>query len=163
MSIQDTHEEKLTLTVDVLIPGHDERTTTELFRKSRAQLLKRSPACWICGAKKGLEAHHLLERSMANMMNLDLIVRDAQAGELGITQAQRDACKAFNWESIEKDPMRFFDDMMMNGWVLCKAHHIGKDEGIHAMPFPLFLAQRYGKEGYKFSDVEFIHHECDSP
>jgi hypothetical protein len=27
------------------------------------------------------------------------------------------------------------------------------------MPHPVWIAQRYGKEGYQFSSVEIIHHE----
>ena len=49
--------------------------------------------------------------------------------------------------------------MNVNGRLLCKTHHIGKDEGVHALPEPVWLAQRYGKEGYQFSAIEIIHHE----
>jgi hypothetical protein len=30
---------------------------------------------------------------------------------------------------------------------------------VHALPEPVWLAQRYGKEGYQFSSIEIIHHE----
>ena len=67
---------------------------------------------------------------------------------------------SFGWGSFdESNPYSFVDDMNVNGRLLCKAHHIGKDEGIHDLPEPVWLAQRYGKEGYKFSDIEIIHHE----
>jgi predicted restriction endonuclease len=57
------------------------------------------------------------------------------------------------------DWTQFVDDMTVNGMLLCKAHHIGKDEGMHALPFPIWVAQKYGKEGYQFSAVEIIHHQ----
>ena len=41
----------------------------------------------------------------------------------------------------------------------CEAHHIGKDEGIHTMPHPLWVWQRYAPEGYRLSDVEIVHHQ----
>lgn len=165
MSVNDVHEEKLTLAVDINIPGHDPRTTTPLFSHSRKELLQRDGAqCWICGRTADqagpLEAHHYpIERSLAAMIDWRLVALDARAGELGATQAQRDAAKAFDWNGIESNPYRFVDDMRVNGLLLCKTHHIGKDEGIHAMPHPLWIAQRYGQEGYKFSDVEIIHHQ----
>jgi hypothetical protein len=66
----------------------------------------------------------------------------------------------FAWGSFdESNPYTFVDDMNCNGRLLCKAHHIGRDEGVHALPEPVWLAQRYGKEGYKFSEIEIIHHE----
>jgi hypothetical protein len=48
--------------------------------------------------------------------------------------------------------------MTLNGMLLCKEHHTGKETGIHYLPYPLWIAQKYGKEGYKFNDVEVIHH-----
>jgi hypothetical protein len=29
---------------------------------------------------------------------------------------------------------------------------------MHALPFPIWIAQKYGKEGYQFSATEVIHH-----
>ncbi|UNJ99715.1 hypothetical protein [Ralstonia sp. RRA.1] len=56
------------------------------------------------------------------------------------------------------DPYLFVDDMTVNGLLLCKQHHTGKDAGIHDMPFPLWIAQRYAIEGYQFTPNEVIHH-----
>lgn len=168
--VNQVHEERETLTVDVNIPGHDPRATTALFTRTRKLLIEREGGrCWISNmtaeeAGHPLEAHHYpIERSLANMIDWNLVRRDALAGELGATQAQRDACKAFDWDGFMNaqpfDPYRFVDDMTVNGLLLSKQFHIGKDEGIHAMPHPLWIAQRYGKEGYRFSDVEIIHHD----
>ena len=52
----------------------------------------------------------------------------------------------------------FVDDMTVNGLLLCKDHHTVGDEGIHTLPGPIFLAQKYGKEGYQFTKLEVIHH-----
>lgn len=149
------HEEKNTLSVDVFIPGHDPRVTTPLFRKSRLHLLERDGGrCWVCGCtaeESGhpIEAHHYpIERSFMMMI-------DWAPG----SQIRKDF-PAFGWGSFdEAHPETFVDDMNVNGRLLCKAHHIGKDEGVHTLPEPVWLAQRYGKEGYKFSDIEIIHHE----
>lgn len=41
MPTNEIHEEKETLSVDVNIPGHEERTETSLFRRTREQLIAR--------------------------------------------------------------------------------------------------------------------------
>lgn len=184
MSVTDTHEEKNTFQVDVFIPGHEARTTTALFRKSRLHLIERDGGrCWVCGRNAEqsghpIEAHHYpIERSFAEMIDWSpgsLIRRefpnfgwgsfDVGAKWVDVPAILADpndrhddgvpARKGY----VAADPYKFVDDMMTNGRLLCKAHHIGKDQGVHALPEPVWLAQRYGKEGYQFSEVEIIHH-----
>jgi hypothetical protein len=157
------HEEKLTLAVEVNIPSHEDRKATPLFERTRKQLLKREGAvCWICGCTAEeagpLEAHHHpVERSLAEMVDWHLFRNLAERGLFG------EAVKGFDWSAFDpKNPYTFVDDMTVNGVLLCKAHHTGKDEGIHDMPYPLWVVQKFGREGYKFSDVEIIHHEQES-
>jgi hypothetical protein len=153
--VTKVHEERETLQVDVYIPGHAPRTTTELFRKSRLHLIEREGGrCNVCGrtaeeSGHPLEAHHFpIERSMAEMI-------DWSPG----SQIRKDFPN-FGWGSFdESNPYTFVDDMNVNGLLLCKDHHTGKDQGIHDMPHPLWIAQKYGKEGYQFSAVEIIHHD----
>lgn len=153
--VTEVHEEKETLAVDVNLPGHEARTTTALFTRTRKQLIEREAGrCFVCqrtAEEVGhpLEAHHHpVERSFAEMV-------DWSEGSL----IRRDFPN-FDWANFDPaDPYKFVDDMTVNGLLICKDHHIGKDEGIHAMPFPIWLAQRYGREGYQFSSVEIIHHE----
>lgn len=186
MSTTEIHAEKETLSVEVNIPGHEERTTTSLFTRSKKALLARDGArCYICNrtaeqSGHPLESHHHpIERSMANMIDWDRFAVDAKAGVYG-PHAQ-----AFDWDSFfdgatvvkvkasksndgtitparsyrqPVDVMLFVDDQTVNGVLLCKAHHTGKDEGIHTMPFPLWIAQKYAIEGYQFSDIEVIHY-----
>jgi len=153
-AVTEVHEEKNTFQVDVNIPGHDPRVTTPLFTKSRLNLLERDGGrCWVCGCTQKevgpLEAHHYpIERSFAEMI-------DWSPG----SQIRKDF-PSFGWGSFdESNPYTFVDDMNVNGRLLCKAHHTAKNQGVHNLPEPVFLAQRYGKEGYKFSEVEIIHHE----
>lgn len=142
------HVEKETLCIDIDVPEHADRVTTPLFDHTRKQLIARDKVCWICGcATPPLEAHHFpIERSMAEMI-------DWSEG----SQIRRDYPN-FDWDNFTS-PYDFVDNMMFNGLLLCKVHHIGKDEGIHYLPHPLWIAQKYGKDGYQFSDVEIIHHE----
>lgn len=157
--ITAAHTEKETLSVSVNIPQHAERKTTALFERTRKMLIDREGArCFICNATAEeaghpLEAHHHpIERSLAEMIDWDAFKAAAVAGHLG-SQIQ-----AFDWANFA-DWTQFVDDMTVNGLLLCKAHHIGKDEGIHALPYPIWIAQRYAREGYQFSDLEVIHHQ----
>lgn len=160
MTTTQIHEEKETLVVEVNIPGHEARTTTTLFLHSKKTLIAREGGrCFICGGTAQttghpLEAHHHpVERSLANMIDWDLFRSECQAGMWGEHAA------GFDWSKFDPaDPYSFVDDMTVNGLLLCKAHHTGKDEGIHDMPYPLWIAQKYGQEGYQFSDAEVIHH-----
>ena len=161
--VTEIHEQKDTLLVDINVPGHEPRVTTKLFTESKKKLLERDGArCWICNrtaeeSGHPLEAHHNpVERSLANMIDWSIFKTDCEAGIWGAH------AKAFDWSKFdEKDPYSFVDDMTVNGLALCKAHHTGKDEGIHDLPYPLYIAQRYGKEGYKFTSKEIIHHQQD--
>ena len=155
MAVTEVHEEKNTLSVDVFIPGHEARGAgTPLFERTRKHLLERDGGrCWVCNCTaeesgRPIEAHHYpIDRSFAEMI-------DWSPG----SQIRKDF-PGFGWGSFdESNPYTFVDDMNVNGRLLCKAHHIGKDEGVHTLPEPVWLAQRYGREGYKFSEVEVIHH-----
>lgn len=152
------HTERETLSVEVNIPEHEDRKTTALFERTRKQLLERDGRCFICNQTAEetghpLEAHHHpIERSLAEMIDWDRFKTDALAGFWG------ERIRAFDWDNFT-DWTQFVDDMTVNGLLLCKVHHIGKDEGMHAMPFPLWIAQKYAREGYQFSSVEVIHHD----
>ncbi len=161
MSVTEVHEEKETLTVDVNIPGHEPRVATPLFHQTKQKLIEREGGrCWVCGrtaeeSGHPLEAHHHpIERSLANMIDWDRFPADCRAGIWG------EYARGFDWSAFDPaDPYTFVDDMTVNGELLCKAHHTGADEGKHMLPFPLWIAQRYGREGYRFSSLEIIHHE----
>lgn len=153
MSVTETHEQKGTMIVDVYVPGHAPRETTALFTRTRKKLLESVSRCFICNRtaqESGgpLEAHHHpIERSFAEMM------------DWGVDSAIRRDYPDFDWVNFnESDPYKFVDDMTINGMILCKLHHTGKDAGIHELPYPLWIAQKYGKEGYQFSPTQILHY-----
>lgn len=158
--VTKAHEERETLSVDVILPGHAPRETTPLFAHTRKLLIEREGGrCYVCrctAEETGhpLEAHHHpIERSFAEMV-------DWKPGS-----EVRRQFPDFDWLEFDAkgDVYLFVDDMRVNGLLLCKDHHIGKDEGIHALPYPIWLAQKYGIEGYKFSPSEVIHHDGQAP
>lgn len=108
--------------------------------------------CFICGLTEKelgqpLQSHHFgIERCYAETEGLDwdLVARDFPC---------------FDWATFDpKKPYDFVDDMTAQGLPLCEAHHIGKDSGIHFLPFSLWLMQRYLPNGYRFSPEEIIRH-----
>jgi hypothetical protein len=186
--VTKVHGQHETLTVDVNIPGHEPRKTTALFTRSRKVLIEREHGrCWVSGLTDvqlgaPLEAHHHpIERSMANMIDWQRFATDAKAGVWG------PHAKGFDWDAffegsstqrvdvpatddeeaytvtltIPRDPYLFVDDMTVNGLLLGREYHTGKNEGIHTLPYPLWLARKYGREGYVFSSVETIHNARD--
>jgi hypothetical protein len=157
--VTQIHEQSTTLHVEVNIPGHAPRTETSLFEHTRKELITKEVGCWVCGAQNvkeaPLEAHHFpVERSLATGWNWDQFKADCLAGLWGPN------AKAFDWASFDpKDPYAFVDNMLVNGLLLCKKHHTGNDTGIHTMPHPLWVWQRYAPDGYDLSSVEVIHHD----
>lgn len=154
------HAEKETLAVDVNIPEHEARATTALFTRTRKLLIAREKGrCFICGRNEKeagpLEAHHHpIERCFAEEIDWDRVAIDCRAGMWG------KYAQAFDWSKFDpKHWENFVDDMTVNGLLLCKDHHTAKDDGIHTVPGPIWLAQRYAKEGVKFNSREVIHHE----
>ena len=167
MSVTDTHEEKETLVVDVLLPGHEARgSASALFIRTKKALAARDGnRCWMSGQTPEeagpLEAHHFpIERSTAMGIDWALVRADCDAGEFGLTKGQRQAANAFDWTDFDPaDPYSFVDNMLVTGVLLAKRFHTAKDSGIHAMPHPLWIFQKYAREGYQFSASEVIHHE----
>ncbi len=152
MSVTETHEEKETLVIDVELPGHDPRKASALFERTRKQLLQKTDRCWICGrtaeeAGHPLEAHHTgIEFSfMTAPIDWKRVAEDFPT---------------FDWHNFdESKPGDFVDNMLAQGLILCKDHHTHPETGIHTVPWPLFVMQRYLKDGYKFNDLEVIHHD----
>jgi hypothetical protein len=157
----EAHEQKETLEVDVDIPAHDDRKTTALFLKTKKMIVKlgsilgftiKRPAarCWICNRTADevgapLEAHHFgIERCY-----IDAAIR---------WNVVQEDFPIFDWKNFDpKNPVQFIDNMSSQGLLLCKAHHTGKDSGIHCLPFPIWIMQRYLADGTRFSPTEVIH------
>jgi hypothetical protein len=157
------HEQKDTLSVDVLLPGHEDRTTTTVFTRTKHVLMKLGTKlgfvmerpegrCWICNGTEAevggpLEAHHFgVERAyIGASLRWDLIEHDFPN---------------FNWDTFDSaKPADFIDNMESQGVLLCKQHHTGKDSGIHDLPFSVWIMQRYLCDGTAFSPNEIIKHD----
>jgi hypothetical protein len=162
MSVENTHEIKDTLAADYFVPGHEERKTTALFERSKKLLIEREGGrCFVTNMTAEelgapLQAHHFpVERCFATAWDWLRFEADCKKGLWG-PHAQ-----AFDWANFDpvNDPYKFVDDMTVNGMLLGLGPHIGKDQGIHRLPFPVWLFTKYAVEGYQFSPTEVIHHD----
>ena len=179
MDVEQTHEQKETLSEDVFEPGHDPRTVTATFRKTKKELEELGEdRCFICNATASeaglpLEAHHvIIERCFTNgtdWRRVQAVLGGATPEELALLASSKQPIlrwlhriMSFDWASFNPDSEEaayaFVDNMLANGLMLCKKHHTGKDEGIHDLSFPIFLFQKFAKPGYKFSPDEVIHY-----
>lgn len=162
--VTQIHEQKEALSVDVLLPGHAPRKATALFERTRKELIAREGGrCFVSNMTAEelgapLEAHHHpIERCFAEIINWTRFAADCRAGHWGpYTQA-------FDWDSflaaVPFDPYTFVDDMTVNGLLLGKQFHTVKDAGIHTLPFPIFIVQKYAIDGWQFTPNEVIHHD----
>jgi hypothetical protein len=118
----------------------------------RFKIYRDKGRCYICGRTEEelgqpLEAHHFgIERSF-----IDSPIRWDRV---------RQDFPDFNWGGFDQTkPEGFVDDMVAQGVLLCKIHHTAPDTGIHTLPFPLWIIQRYLPDGVKFTPTEVIHHD----
>jgi hypothetical protein len=137
------HLQKQTLTVQVFVPDHPDRTTTPIFAATSRKLIEHNPdaCCYICGTKEGLELHH------------------QHVEWCDSTAVDWDAVKAlvpdFDWATFDPThPETFIDSEHNARLVLCKKHHVGADHGIHMLPEPLWRLQKIKRADFVFSPDE---------
>ena len=126
----DIHEVKETLVIKTFYPGHSKRTVSPTFKKTKKYLIEdKQECCYICGCRENLEVHHfLIEWAMQNAVDWNKL---------------RELQPDFDWGTFEK-PEDFIDSAF-NAMVLCRKHHREKNHGIHEMPYPLWIIQKYVK------------------
>lgn len=139
------HEQKLTLSIDILDPNHGDRKEegeSDTYRRSRHLLVNvQKQGCFICGTREQLETHHqYVEWYQAN------------GTDFGPGSKLRNDHPNFPWETFRKP--EDFVDSTYNLLVLCKRHHTGKNHGIHMLPHGIWLYQKYKLASEVFSPDE---------
>jgi 5-methylcytosine-specific restriction endonuclease McrA len=121
------HEIVRHLTEVVDVPEHAPREESEEFRKNREYLLREQGlGCWVCGTREDLEVHHLIEWALWPGVDVEK------------AQETLRALAFYPWTGRDvKDA-----DSLGNLLVLCKRHHRGKEHGVHAVTFPIWIVQR---------------------
>jgi len=130
------HEKIDTIKEVVEIPDHDERHASSEFIRNRKKLIhEMGERCFICGSDEKLEAHHLLEWCFANDFDFNKVKDILLKFDMyGLSEKMKDV------EISSVDDIR-------NLLILCKHHHIEKNNGVHALTFPVWLAQAATKDG----------------
>ena len=127
-------------------PAHEPRKNSAIYTKTHNSM-KHMP-CFICNKNEPhMETHHFYcEKAAQNAINWDTFGEFAktcyniQTGEnIG----------HFDWVEVTKNP-DIFVDSPSNMIVLCKKHHTSGNKGIHHVPFPEWILQKYPKNGFEF-------------
>jgi DNA gyrase/topoisomerase IV subunit A len=109
--------------------------------------------CFICGKTNKTdniqtETHHFyVEKAGENAVDW------RKFGEFAKTcyniQTGENIGHAFDWNEVAKNPDLFVDSKH-NMIVLCKEHHISGSFGIHHVPFPDWILQKFAQDGFDF-------------
>jgi len=141
------HLQKQTLTIQVYAPNHEDRSVSPIFRATRKRLIEdnQEARCFIdnewCDHNHPLELHHQhVEWCDSNAVDWEKVKLDVPD---------------FPWDDFDPSrPDTFIDSEYNANLVLCNRHHIGKDHGIHMLPYTLWILQRYKKKDFVFSPDE---------
>jgi len=136
-------------------PLHKKRTDSAIYRKTHHDLIhvKKLP-CFICGKANDtnkhehLETHHFYcEKAAQNAIDWE------KFGEFAThcynIQTGENIGHHYDWKQVAQNP-DIFVDSPHNMVVLCKQHHTSGNKGIHHVPFPEWILQKFGKDGFVF-------------
>ena len=129
--IPNEHEFKENIVIDIYYPDHSDRSTSNLFLRTKHHLVDvLDTPCWICSTKENREVHHYhVEWAFSDAVDWDIM---------------KVVHPTFDWSKfkIAED----FVDSEFNMMILCQLHHRGKDAGIHYLPYPIWIAQKILKK-----------------
>jgi hypothetical protein len=148
------HTRKMSNHYTVNYPNHEKRVDSAIYKKTHHELCHvRDLPCFICGKthhKNGisLETHHFYcEKAAENAIDWHAFGIFAQTC-YNIQTGERIGDK-FDWTEVAKNP-DIFVDSPYNMIVLCKEHHISGNKGIHHVPFPNWILQKYPLHDFQF-------------
>jgi len=130
-------------------PSHEPRKNSAIYNKTHAQM--KSQACFICGKSNQhdgihVETHHYYcQKAFQNAYDWDKFAAFART-----CYTAQGVCLAnqFDWQEVAKNPDLFVDSPY-NMIVLCKEHHTSGRKGIHHVPFPEWMSQKFVKDGFQ--------------
>jgi hypothetical protein len=150
----EPHYMKMTSHFIACFPPHERRKNTNIYNHTHHQLCHvQDMPCFICGKTHktdgiALETHHFyIEKAAQNAV--DWIAFGNSAKNLYNIQTGQHIGSKYDWSCVAKNPDLFVDspDNMI---VLCKEHHISGNKGIHHVPFPNWILQKYPRDGFQF-------------
>ena len=143
------HLLKRTLSIQVFVPDHPDRSNTPIFEHTRNLFIKNNPdAC--CSVNNGHCDHdHPLELHHSHVEWCDSLGVDWEKVKLAVPD--------FDWASFDPaHPETFIDSKWNANVVLCKKHHTGPDHGIHCLDGPTFQMQKFQRKDFVYSPDEEV-------
>lgn len=130
------HLVKYTIGFRVYYPNHEERTESHTFRATKEHLVEElKMGCYVCGTHKNPEVHHwYCEWAYANAVDWEVMQK---------------LHPDFDWENFESS--EDFIDSVYNCVVLCRKHHRMKNHGIHMLPYPIWITQKFKTQKFIFA------------
>jgi len=129
------HEQVMHLLIREFYPDHTPRESDPhkvYFDRARKRLKDLGRLkCWICGTTENIQLHHtMVEEALKN--GVDVTKFEELYPEFGIT--------------TDEQFLEWVEGSENNLTALCFSHHIGI-LGIHFLPYPSWVSQRWWKQG----------------
>jgi hypothetical protein len=131
-------------------PEHELRKQTSIYRHTH-ESMKHMP-CFICNKtnKKDnipIETHHFyVEKAAQNAIDW---IKFGEFAKHATNLQTGESLNHFNWNEVQQNSDLFVDSPY-NMIVLCKEHHTSGNKGIHHVPFPDWILDKFAKQGYSF-------------
>ncbi len=153
------HLDKRTLVEEVLVADHPPRKASAEFERNRAVLLLKDPrsaVCWVCGNAGSkaapLEVHHLHEWSLWPSLDPVMVLSTLHCFDpYGYTEKQ--GAQPIDSPDDIRNLLVLCSSCELEGRTVAGGHHRGVDVGVHAITWPIWLAQRAVKAGASLTEV----------
>jgi len=124
-------------------PPHEPRKNSSLYNKTHKEM-KNIP-CFICN-KSGIETHHyFIEWAAMNAIDWK---KFGEASPYLYNPQTGVNINQFDWTQVAHQPELFIDSHH-NMITLCKEHHTSGRRGIHHVPYPDWILQKFSN-GFVF-------------
>ena len=140
------HERSITNHYMIAYPKHEARKSSTIYRHTHKDM-KHMP-CFICNKKVDhAETHHFyVEKSAQNAIDW---IKFGEFAEHAYNIQTGESLNQFDWTEVSTNSDLFVDSRY-NMIVLCKEHHTSGSKGIHHVPFPDWILDKWAKSGYQF-------------
>ncbi len=151
------HETKRTLVEEVIVPDHPPRKASHEFLTNRVLLITRMGlGCWICGSfgskAAPLEVHHLHEWSLWDALDPAKVLQTLHCFDpYGFTM--KAGLAPIESPDDVRNLLVLCSSCELEGQAIAGGHHRGVDAGIHALTWPIWLAQRAARAGVSLTEA----------
>lgn len=130
---------------------HDPINPSPIYIKTQHDM--KNMSCFICGKtnkKHGIDIEiHPFYCEKAGQTAIDWFAFGEFAKTCFNIQTGENIGTHFDWSEVSKNPDLFVDSHY-NMIALCNLHHTSVNRGIHHVPFPDWILQKWSKSGFDF-------------